>query len=247
MPRKKPRIEPDDDLFRLGGQAGTGFVFQRLASQDWPEATRFPVNHAGSKVAAVVSADLEGTDDALIVTGFASIAEVIDLIAHREQRSTARQQEDGGGHGAGAGAVGEKGDRGRDQVRLLLGSEPFAGQRRSLGSPQAQFAQEVSSYWLERHGISLHLSAKIIQAQQALQDGRLQVRFVAGSTALHAKIYAADDAVTLGSGNFTHNGLRAQIEANVRFQRATAAPPAAGDAHEQSRQTAGPDGAVEGG
>ncbi|MBK9740548.1 MAG: phospholipase D family protein [Actinobacteria bacterium] len=40
-----------------------------------------------------------------------------------------------------------------------------------------------------------------------------------GDTRLHAKIYASDQAVTIGSSNFTNNGLRAQFEANSRFTR----------------------------
>ncbi|NAZ86332.1 SNF2-related protein [Kineococcus indalonis] len=189
--RQDPQAE---DLFSLGegSAAGTGFILQRLARLSWPDPTRFPLNHAGVRVAKQVSTDLEASGEALMVAGFASIAEVVELLARREQT-------------------------GKGRLRLLLGSEPFTGQRRTFGSPAAQFAQEVRAYWLEQRGISLHLSAKIIQARRALEEGRLAVRFVSGPVRLHAKIYASEDAVTLGSSNFTANGLRAQIEANVRF------------------------------
>lgn len=51
-------------------------------------------------------------------------------------------------------------------------------------------------------------------------QGRVEVRSSAGDMGLHSKIYVGGDAATIGSGNFTRNGLGAQIEANARFERA---------------------------
>jgi phosphatidylserine/phosphatidylglycerophosphate/cardiolipin synthase-like enzyme len=51
---------------------------------------------------------------------------------------------------------------------------------------------------------------------------KLRVRFVDSTPhRLHAKIYVGDTAATLGSSNFTANGLRLQLEANTRFEQAS--------------------------
>ncbi len=76
-------------------------------------------------------------------------------------------------------------------------------------------------YWIEEHGVSLLQSATIVRAIQALDDGWFDVRALPGRTRLHAKIYLGDDSATVGSSNFTDNGLRQQYEANVRFRRTT--------------------------
>jgi CTP:molybdopterin cytidylyltransferase MocA len=78
---------------------------------------------------------------------------------------------------------------------------------------------EVEHYWLQR-GVSLRLSAKLLLCIQRLRDGAVAARYLAGGTALHAKIYLADEGATLGSSNFTESGLRLQLEANVRFSAA---------------------------
>lgn len=167
----------------------------RLARETWPSQERFPVNHASASVGRLVSRDLVSSSQPLVVTGFASIGELIDLIGDwAAEEHVAR-------------------------MRVVLGSEPFRSHRLAFGSPTAQFTDEVRRYWLETEGISLRLSAKILQVKEALRDGQVDVRHVPGAVRLHAKIYVAQDAVTLGSSNFTGNGLRAQLEGNVRFQR----------------------------
>ena len=102
---------------------------------------------------------------------------------------------------------------------MLLGWEPFGSERVSFGSPGAVFSDEVRRYWTETRGVSLQLSAKVVQTLLALREGELEVRFIPGATKLHAKLYVGDDAATIGSSNFTHSGLSAQFEANARFER----------------------------
>lgn len=167
----------------------------RLARAHWPDQHRYPVNHAGATVGRGVREDVCESPEPLLVTGFAAIGELIDVIGSWI----------GGGQAS--------------QMRIVLGSEPFTSQRLAFGSPTAEFTDEVRRYWLETEGVSLRLSAKIVQVKQALRDGLLDVRHVPGSVRLHAKIYVGDRAVTLGSSNFTGNGLRAQLEGNVRFTR----------------------------
>ncbi|KHL04713.1 hypothetical protein LK10_04235, partial [Sinomonas humi] len=167
----------------------------RLAALHWPAAEQFPVNHAGARVRAVVWSDLVSSASPLIVAGFSSIAELVELIAAWDRQPDAAQ------------------------ARVLLGTEPFASERSSFASAQVTFTEDVRRYWLEEEGVSLRLSAKVLQVIRALGEDRVSVRFVDGSTRLHAKIYVGSDAATVGSSNFTGAGLGSQIEANARFDR----------------------------
>ena len=189
--RRSADRSPVEDLF--SSAASSPLIPHRLAGMPWPDPGRFPVNHARARVGDQVWPDLESGRFALVVTGFAAIGEVVEIVAARAPQ----------GH----------------PTRVLLGTEPFATTRVSFGSPAAAFTQQVRDYWTDQRGVSLRLSAKIVQAIQAVESGALEVRFVPGDTRLHAKIYASDQAVTIGSSNFTNNGLRAQFEANARFTR----------------------------
>lgn len=193
MSPRRPRGGRDQgpDLFAVSGSPQARL---RLSSRQWPPGAVFPVNHARATVGAGVRADLEWSPHPLLVTGFASIARLIEFVA-------ARPAEVAG------------------QVRLLLGTEPFTTQRVTFGSTTATFDAEVRRYWIEEQGVSLLLSAKIVQTLQALEAGRLAVRFVPGHDRLHAKVYVGAQAATVGSSNFTDPGLRTQLEANARFDR----------------------------
>ncbi len=184
------------DLFSVDP---TSYLPETLAGRAWPDPARFPVNHAANHVRRQVWADLVGSSDPLVVAGFSSIGELIEMIATWDER----------GH--------------RGTVRVLLGTEPFSTERSSFASAEAAFTEEVQRYWLEEHGVSLRSSAKVLRTIGVLDAGRLQVRFVHGRTRLHAKVYVGGDAASVGSSNFTRAGLADQIEANARFERATEA------------------------
>jgi len=166
-----------------------------LDAAPWPAQGAFPFNRAGAQVRSVVRADLVSSSHPLVVAGYSSVAEVVDLVT---------DWDDCGHQGA---------------VRLLLGAEPYPTTRYAFSSPRAAFTEEVRRYW-EEQGISLRLSAKVLQAIDAIDKGRLSARFIHGSTTLHAKVYVGAEAATAGSSNFTPAGLATQLEANVRFQRA---------------------------
>ena len=168
-----------------------------LDGLSWPAGGRFPFNRAGAHVREVVWADLVASRSPLIVAGYSSIDRLVAFIADW----TPTAPVDG-------------------QVRLLLGAEPFPTQRRSFASAELAFTAEVRRYWLDERGISLHLSAKVLHAIAELDAGRLTARFVHGRAGLHAKIYLADRAATVGSSNFTDAGLALQLEANARFEQA---------------------------
>lgn len=161
---------------------------------DWPEPERFPINRPGVTVGKIVLEDLRQSSSPLIVTGYASIDRIIGFLADVA---------------AGDNTV----------VRLVLGNEPFESRTKNFTFKGRPFPEEIRDYWLER-GVSLFYSANIIAAMALIRAGRLEARFVdCESRRLHAKIYCGADAVTLGSSNFTANGLDRQLECNTRFQR----------------------------
>lgn len=192
--KRRDAWEGQADLFSVEPD---GYVLEKLASLAWPAADLFPVNHTGGRVRKQVWGDLVSSESPLIVAGFSSIAELVELIAAWDRES----------HGAHANA------------RVLLGTEPFASSRTSFASAEVTFTDEVRKYWLEEEGVSVRLSAKVLRVLKVLDEGRLEVRFVDGHTRLHAKIYVGAASATIGSSNFTHAGLGNQIEANTRFQR----------------------------
>jgi len=157
----------------------------------WPDANRFPLNIDLYKVEEKVIADLQSSADPLIIAGYASLDRLIEFIAERNEQASAR---------------------------ILIGFEPFASKRDSFSMADNRFEAEIEHYWLEQ-GISLLLSAKLILCINRLQKGQVQVRYYSGGERQHAKIYCGDDAVTLGSSNYTEPGLTRQLEANVRFTR----------------------------
>ncbi|OIQ89608.1 RNA polymerase-associated protein RapA [mine drainage metagenome] len=182
----------EPDLFASSPDPEVRFALSR---DRWPDAQDFPVNHVSAKVSTSVWADLASSANPLVVAGFTSIGKIIELVA------------------------GFSGRPDPARVRVLLGTEPFASDRLSFGSASDSFTEEVRQHWIEERGVSLLLSAKVVQVIQALDAGWFQVRFVPGRTRLHAKIYLGDGAVTIGSSNFTAAGLHSQFEANVRFRK----------------------------
>ena len=157
---------------------------------EWPAAGRFPVNAAGSTVSKTVLSELRDSDSPLVIAGYASLDHVIGLIA-----------------------------RCRDDaiVRVVFGNEPIPTRREQFVVGRRSFPEEVEHYWLAR-GISLRRSAQLIACIEALSKGRVQARYVSDrEQVLHAKIYATELSVTLGSSNFTRAGLERNLEANARF------------------------------
>ena len=160
---------------------------------DWPDQRRFPLNQDKTNVAAAVLQDLLTGDNPLIVTGYASLDQVIDFLSRYVQQNDTKV------------------------LRVVLGAEPFEARTRNFGHLNSDHSDEIRDYWLEK-GISLLHSAKIITAIEMIKAGRLQCR-KAGDIRrkLHAKIYCSSEAATLGSSNFTRNGLYWQMECNARF------------------------------
>jgi superfamily II DNA or RNA helicase len=191
---RRPAEVSEPDLFSV--DAG-GDVSHQLDRYAWPSQERFPLNRASARVRPVVWGDLMRADHPLIVAGYSSIAQLVDFAAEWSER----------GRGG--------------PVRVLLGAEPYPTTRSDFSSSTAGFTEEVRRYWLESQGISLRLSARIVQTIEAIDAGRLVARFVHGSSTLHAKIYVGEGAATVGSSNFTRAGLSDQVEVNARFSAAS--------------------------
>ncbi len=166
-----------------------------LEGRSWPDQDRFPVNLGKKRVQRVLWNDVVSSNDPLLVAGYASIGQMIEVVA-------------------------AWGERDRDgKVRIALGAEPFQTNRVSFRSDDREFTDEATHFWLEEQAISIFHSAKILSVVQLIEDDKLRVRFIHGSDRLHAKIYIGSDAGTVGSSNFTFNGLVQQLEANARFER----------------------------
>lgn len=163
----------------------------RLLEAGYPAPDRFPLNLDGVKVEDVVLPDLRASSSPLIVTGFTSIDRLLDFCCE---------------HCRNPGTT----------VRLLIGHEPFPSRRDTFAVNRVDLTSEAETYWLSR-GISLLYSAKIIEMVELLESSRVEARYMPGQRRMHAKIYSGDEGITVGSSNFTHPGLRAQIEANTRF------------------------------
>ena len=159
---------------------------------EWPESKRFPYNFRRTRVENIVLKDLAASSSPLIVTGFASLDYIIDFVASLPEETP-------------------------KAIRLLIGSEPSPARRSKYSLKKETLPQEVIDYWLNA-GISLRLCYKIIQVMEMLQNGRLQSRYIKDDNRkLHSKIYVADEAITLGSSNFSYTGMQRQLEANTRF------------------------------
>jgi hypothetical protein len=191
VPRPQDRDSGQPDLFSvLASEENSG----RTGSYPWPDPSRFPLNYHGSTVRGIIWPDLVGSSKPLVVAGYSSLGQLIDLLVDW--------------------ADGRRGPGSR--LRLLLGSEPFAARRTSFASPVGKFTDEVRDHWYER-GLSLDRSAQIVAARDAVRSDRASVRAIVGSPALHAKLFIGDHASTIGSSNFTMTGLQSQLEANARF------------------------------
>ena len=161
------------------------------ADSEWPDQARNPINNRADQVGQVVLEDLAASTSPLIIAGYASLTKLIDFVVRPNACKT---------------------------IRILFGHEPFPSLRQSHSKKSLRFTDEVTDYWMAK-GVSLRESAKVIKTIEMLKDKRIEARIMPEGASLHAKIYVGDEAVTLGSSNFTQRGLASQLEANVRFQK----------------------------
>lgn len=132
--------------------------------------------------------DLRSVTNPLIVTSFTSIDYLITQLPSLGAREGA-------------------------DIRVVLGHEPHATKRTDFRGDVSAFSQEVVDYWLNR-GISIMLSCDALIVIAMIRAGKVRFRI---SPSMHSKIYATENAVTVGSSNFSAAGQRTQREFNARF------------------------------
>ncbi|HYI01145.1 helicase-related protein [Hyalangium sp.] len=158
----------------------------------WPSPTRFPHNEGTSRVGNILQADLGAGSGVLLVVGYASLAQVIHFLAQCK-------------------------NDGPEPIRLLFGTEPFLSDAARARIPAPDLGEEMRDFWMTR-GVSVLLSGAVLHTRELVERGRVQVRIAPPNRPIHAKIYLSSQAVTVGSSNFTPQGLGRQSEANVRFE-----------------------------
>lgn len=173
-----------------------GKLFEDAAEllDDLPSQERFPINSHGRQVKDPVEQDLFTSRNPLIITGYTSLNKLIGFLASCRETETSYTQ-----------------------IRVLLGHEPTSSPQQEFHSTRHRFSQDISDYWLDR-GISITLCAKVLAVIDLIDTGIIQTRISSNPNhPVHAKIYQADQAVTIGSSNFSHFGFSSQTEGNVRF------------------------------
>ena len=135
----------------------------------------------------VVLKDIEDSENYLVVTGFTSLAHIIELFGGKV-------------------AFGKLQD-----VRIVLGFEPELRERKLWKS--AELDKDIKEYWAGQH-YSLLNGGVVIKVIELINEERICFRL---SDGLHAKIYLGDLHTILGSANFSKNGTTLQHEANIRI------------------------------
>lgn len=171
-----------------------------LFDAGWPDHERFPYNTSHFHVKSPVFKDLLSSSDPLIITGYSSLGMLLDFFELSQQQEPPLQS-----------------------IKLMLGHEPTPTARQGFALKKAKFTEQFENYWLEQ-GISLYKSAQVLLTIDLLQRRIIHIRIADDLFPLHAKIYKGDQAITLGSSNFSRLGLLQQTEANVRFQQSLPHP-----------------------
>jgi superfamily II DNA or RNA helicase len=157
----------------------------------WPDNHLFPLNLKDSSerrtVLQVVLEDIAVSNHYLVVTGFTSLAHIIELFGGKVNFDSLQD------------------------VRIILGFEPELRERKLWKS--AELDKDVKEYWAGQH-YSLLNGGVVIKVIELIKAQRICFRL---SDGLHAKIYVGDLHAILGSSNFSKNGLSFQNEANIRL------------------------------
>lgn len=164
----------------------------------WPDNHAFPLNlkdFVGRRtVLEVVLEDIAESENYLVVTGFTSLAHIIELFGGKVVFGYLKD------------------------VRIVLGFEPELRERKFWKS--AELDKDVKEYWAGQH-YSLLNGGVVIKVIELIKEERICFRL---SDGLHAKIYVGDKHTILGSANFSKNGLTFQHEANIRIANELSKP-----------------------
>ena len=154
----------------------------------WPDQEGYPLNikGLGRNVQTIIYEDIDKSHEFLIVTGFTSLSNLIDLFGSKDHIQLKK-------------------------VRVLIGFEPNVKGRKVYS--HFGLDKEIKDYWIKR-GLSILQGGAVMHLIEKIGKGWIEFRF---RDKLHAKLYIGDSHATLGSSNFSRNGLNFQEEANVRF------------------------------
>lgn len=157
----------------------------------FPENTRLPHNYAGYTVDQVLQIDLRNDKDPLIITGYTSLLRVIKLIAGLTEEQS---------------------------LRLLIGNEPFPLATAGMTLEPMSLPDEIHTYWTTQR-LSLLQYPDVFAALYKLHMRQVDAACLQiPGRMMHAKVFVTENAVTLGSSNYSEAGLRRNIEANIRFK-----------------------------
>lgn len=166
---------------------------ERLAG--YPPIQRMPYNLKNNTVESVLDGFLLHSQEPYIVTGYTSLRRLIQFFSQIPDNA---------------------------DVRLLMGNEPSLSSSNVYKPVHMSYPREVEGYWLSK-GLSLRQSLELVKTLQVFKDGRVEARYLElKGRMLHAKIYIGGDRAAIGSSNFSHNGLKRNIEGNVCFKKSEA-------------------------
>ncbi|MEX1369263.1 MAG: helicase-related protein [Nannocystaceae bacterium] len=161
---------------------------------EWPKAELLPFNWPQDQISVqrITQPDLQASEEVLLVMGYASLQHLCEFVSSLEEDLP-------------------------KTVRVVFGHEPFVGGDRPPRDERGTLSQDMRDFWLEQ-GISIIHAKAVLETIEALETERLRSRISRRSQGLHAKMFIGQDAITVGSSNFTEPGLERQLEANVRLR-----------------------------
>lgn len=158
----------------------------------WPPHERFPYSEPPRTVQQLIQQDLLNSAHPLLITGYAALEHLLPLLVQWRQTE-------------------------ERPFRLMIVHETSDTSRRSAHRSGSALPQEIASYWMKR-GLPLQFCSALLKVQEMLESERLVVRCASDEQSpVDGRIYQGDDAITLGSSNYTLAGLTKRLGANVRF------------------------------
>ncbi len=159
----------------------------------WPDQKHYPNNRTRVTVKAELRSWLFSSSKSLVIAGYASLGQLIELIDSQNNSGN---------------------------LRILLGDEPFDYQRKIITRP---VQEEARDYWLRKglsieqcpyisKALRLIESGNVKFRFPNNESGHI-------CDSVHAKIYCSQKAALIGSSNFTAAGLTGRIEGNVVFYK----------------------------
>jgi superfamily II DNA or RNA helicase len=117
-------------------------------SYTWPSQEDFPINEDGRKIKDIILEDLKASKEYLIITGFTSLANIVEVFGSEPLDITRK-------------------------TRILLGFEPEVRKRKSWS--KTPLSEEIKEYWIDM-GIDVLKGGKVIQTIEHINNGTIEFR-----------------------------------------------------------------------